>query len=87
MAKSLRFVLVSLVVALIVAPMAAVRALERGAVFLFDLIVPSPDKRDFRLAVDAGPALELRGLPVDPALQQSLRHEAGFRRRTASRGG
>jgi len=72
---------------LAVAPLAAISALERGIAFVFALIAPSlADKRDFRLAPE-GPVLTMTGQAVDPALQQSMRHEAGQRLRAASRSG
>lgn len=69
------------------APLAAISALERGVAFVFALVAPSlADKRDFRLAPE-GPAMNMTGQAVDPALQHSMRHEAGHRLRAASRSG
>jgi hypothetical protein len=69
------------------APLAAISALERGVAFVFALVAPAfADKRDFRLAPE-GPVLTMTGQAVDPALQQSMRHEAGHRQRAASRSG
>lgn len=69
------------------APLAAVAALERGVAFIYGLFVPTlAEPRDFRLAPE-GPVLNMTRQAFDPALQHSLRHEAGTRQRAASRGG
>ncbi len=69
------------------APMAAVAALERGAAFLIALVpTMAAEPRDFRLA-PAGPVLTMDGQAFDQSLQHSLRHEAGHRTRSSSRGG
>lgn len=68
------------------APLAAVSALERGVAFIYGLFVPATALRAPRLAVP-GPAMNMTRAPFAAALQNSLRHEAGHRKRAASRGG
>lgn len=71
----------------IAAPAVAVEFIERTAIAIFNFIAPAfASTRDMRVAYD-GPALNLDRAPLDPALQQSLRHEAGTRVRAIGRGG
>lgn len=61
------------------APLALVQAVERGVAFVWAWLVPEPDRpRDtFDLA---GRDVAYAGdVPVDAALLNSLRHEAGMR--------
>lgn len=81
-----RFLFSALAV-LAAAPLAAAAAIERGVAFVYGLLAPTfASTRDFRLAPE-GPVLNMNRAPFDPALQHSLRHEAGHRRRAAMRGG
>lgn len=83
----LRGYCIALAVAVIRAPEVAVDFIERTAVALFHLIAPAfKDTRDFRVSYD-GPVGVIDRAPLDPALQQSLRHEAGTRLRAIGRGG
>ncbi|APZ81864.1 hypothetical protein vBEliSR6L_99 [Erythrobacter phage vB_EliS_R6L] len=69
------------------APLAIASALERTAAFLIALVPAMPaDPAAPRLAA-AGPVLAMDGQAFDRSLQNSLRHEAGHRTRSASRGG
>ena len=71
----------------IAAPAVAVEFIERTAAAIFHFLAPAfKDTRDLRVAYD-GPALNLDRAPLDPALQHSLRHEAGTRLRAIGRGG
>jgi hypothetical protein len=79
--------LIALATFAIAAPAVAVEFIERTAVALFNFFAPAfKDTRDLRVAYD-GPAMLLDRAPLDPALQQSLRHEAGTRLRAIGRGG
>lgn len=79
--------LIAMVTFVCAAPAVAVDFIERTAVALYNLLAPVfKDTRDFRVAYD-GPAQILDRAPLDPALQQSLRHEAGTRTRAIGRGG
>lgn len=61
-----------------------VSVIERGAAFLWDLIPVELAHRDI-LTFEALPLGLVGHTPFDPALQQSLRHEAGVPRRAADR--
>lgn len=73
--------------ALIRAPEVAVDFIERTAVALYHLIAPEfKSTRDLRVAYE-GPAGDIDRGALDPALQQSMRHEAGVHRIGSARGG
>lgn len=73
--------------AIIAAPAVAVDFIERTAVALFHLLVPAYSGTRYDRPAFAGPIADLDRGSLDPALMQSLRHEAGTRTRAIGRGG
>jgi hypothetical protein len=88
MALRFRFFIAAAVSLIAAVPRAAVAALERGVSLLYDVIAPVlTPATPLRLATAADAPMTLMRSPLPPALQQSLRHEAGSRQRGAMRGG